>query len=273
MKNATDYAAVLTKLIDGLPAATPIEFPDAGQPIPLVVQSFLMWDATGEKALAAYEKLIESVVDHNDLRVSMPYELLTAIGSRYPQGQLRCERLRATIQHIYQREHGLSLESLAGQGKRDVRKYIESLDGIVPYVSARVLLLGHGVHAMPVDATLRQLLIDHDAVDPDADEAEISQFLTRQIKAADGIDVYWRLQAWADVEGPARAAKKVSKAPSKKKTTKKAATKKKTTKKATTKKKTTSKKTTAKKSTTKKTATKKTSTKKKSTRKTAGADS
>ena len=63
------------------------------------------------------------------------------IGPRYPLALNRAQRLRAHhAPHLSARARHDADKQSSG-GKRDVRKYLESLEGIVPYVTNRVLLL------------------------------------------------------------------------------------------------------------------------------------
>lgn len=271
MKNAAQHAKRFTALLRKLPPSPLPEFPDADDPVGVLVMSFLLADSTTEKAIAAYTKLQDVTVDYNDLRVSMPREVAAYLGARYPQGLERCQRLRAVLKSIYLREHDVTLDGLKAAGKRDVKKYIETLDGITPFVSARVLLMAFDSHAIPVDESLRERLVVEGVADDTSDAAEVSTWLSRQVKASDGVTTHLALQAWTE-KTPLKTKPKTRK----KTTSKAAATSTKTTKKKSTAKtsKTTTKpsaksstKTTTKK--TKKTAAKKKSKKKTTSRKTA----
>ena len=160
MKNAPVAAKKLSALLKKIgPSKAPANLPHGDDPIAVLVMSFLMWEATTDKAIAGYSRLFEQVVDFNDLRVSMPHETAEILGPRYPRVLDRCQRLRAVLRNIYLREHAMILNSLKDTGKRDARKYIESLEGIVPYVASRVLVLSFDTHAIPVDYQLRAQLI------------------------------------------------------------------------------------------------------------------
>lgn len=206
MKNATGFTKTLTALLKKLPAASPPDLPEADNPVAVLIQSYLLWDATTAKADVAYRKIRETVVDFNDLRVSMPHETLELIGTRYVLGLDRCERLRASLRDIYMREHDVSLDGLKGKGKRDIKKYIDSLDGITPYVAARVQLLSFETHGIPVDSQLRRKLIDSGAAEEDVDINELSNWMARQIRAEDGLNVHYVLQAWIDKGGKSSTA-------------------------------------------------------------------
>lgn len=258
MSTATDRSAALDALLASLPPAEAPEMPESDDPLVVLLQSFLAADATVDKARAGWEKIRADIVDLNDLRVCMADEIVQMIGPRFPLATERSERIRAALRSVYLREHEMSLASLASASKRDVRKYLDTLDGMLPYVAARTLLLGFGGHAVPVDDRLLGQLMDKGVAVEGEDAGELSSWLTRQVKAADGIDVHHRLQAWSET---APAAPSSSAAATK--TTAKKSTTKKSSKTTTTKK--SSRKAGTKKSASKKTASK--STTKKSTKK------
>ena len=250
MKNATACGKALAALLKKLPKGTSPPWSEPDDPVEILVQSFLLMDASTDKAEAGFKRLHDRVVDFNDLRVSMAEEIVDFIGPRYPRALERCQRLRAALRSIYLREHSVTLAELKSAGKRDVKKYIESLDGMTPYVSARVMLLGFGTHAIPVDEQLRDHLIAAGAADESVSVADLSAWLARQIKATEGVDAHYALQAWSEKKAAASGRrtttkKKTRSAPAKKTTKKKPAAKKSPAKKTTKKKKTTTRRKTS----------------------------
>ena len=201
MKNASECAKNLTALRKTLPAPEAPACADQDDPIAVLVLSFLMWESSTDKAMAAYQRLLESVADFNDLRVCMPHETAGYLGARYPRVTERSERLRASLRNIFLREHAVRLDVLKSATKREIRKYLESLEGMVPYVASRVGLLCFDTHTIPVDEQLRAQLIAADAVDEEATVSEISSWLNRQIKARNGRQTHFALQAWIDEVG------------------------------------------------------------------------
>lgn len=198
MKNATQCAKKLKALLSKeKPPAQPV-WPEGAGVLEVLVHSFLLWECTAEKAQAAWEKIQDAVVDYNELRVTMPQEVGALIGARYPRAAERCERLRATLRDIYLREHAIELDQLRGQGKREIKKYLDSLDGAPPFVSSRVQLLCFDIHSIPVDEQLRRALIEAGAADEEADVNALSTWLSRQIKAADAAAAHAALQRWAE---------------------------------------------------------------------------
>ena len=279
MKNATEFAKKFKTFCKKLPKEDAPHSEHGA--IEEVVFSHLLWNATVRQASIAYKKMIGATVDLNDLRMNHIFEMVEIIGVSYPQAEERAKRLKSVLNAIYKREHNVTLESLEGAGKRDIREYFETLNGITPFVCNRVISMSFDVAAVPVDERTLDALIASGIVHEDADIADTAAWLGRQIKAGDVISTHISLQAWVETQ-PIRkptkqkVAKKVTKKPSAKKksvpktevakktTTKKAAPKKTTKKKVV--KKTTSKKVTKKKTAKKKPAKKKVA-KKKTTKK------
>lgn len=212
MKNASHCVKKLSALLKKAGTVAPPEFPSPGDPVAVLVMSMLMWESTTAKALTAYAKLMEQLVDFNDLRVCMPHETLELIGPRYPRALDRCQRLRAVLRNIYLREHAVNLDRIAATGKREVKKYIETLEGIVPYAASRVMLLSFGTHAIPVDDQLRIQLIEAEASDSSMEVPDLSTWLASHIKAEDGIAAHYCLQSWIDdiADGKKAAPKRAS---------------------------------------------------------------
>lgn len=208
MKNTTPGAKKFAALIRRLPHSRGPGIPEdpAKDPIGTLVMSFLMWEATTEKAVSAYERIKSNIVDLNDLRVCMPEEVAGWIGVRYPNALDRCQRLRTCLRAVFAREHAMGLGSLSGS-KREARKYLESLDAIVPYVAQRVLLLSYDTHLVPVDEQLRSRLVAIEVCEPGMDLNELSSWISHHVKAGHAVEVHQSLQKWAE-KGAARAGKR-----------------------------------------------------------------
>jgi endonuclease III len=170
----------------------------AHDPIATLVMSFLMWESTTDRAQTAYQHIRNSVVDFNELRVCMPHETVEIIGQRYPLALNRAQRLRAAMRNIYLREHAMNLDKHASGGKRDLRKYIESLEGMVPYVANRTLLLCFETHVLPVDEQLRTALIEAEVADASVEVPELATWLAMHVKAPEILNVHAALQKWMD---------------------------------------------------------------------------
>ncbi len=195
-------------------AAPPLPDPPApADAVPVLITSFLMWESTTARASAAWRRISEHVVDLNDLRVCMPQEIVELVGERYPASLERAQRLRATLRHIYKREHEIKLDRLQSMGKREIRQYVRSLDGIPPYAADRVTLLCFDTHCVPVDDRLRRCLAREGVCDEDADINELATWVSRQVKSTEARAAHLALQGWVDRVGGRSSARRRTPAP------------------------------------------------------------
>lgn len=163
-----------------------------------LVYAFLLWEAPSVKADAAYKRLVHQMVDMNELRVCRWSEVASIIGKTYPLVEERSQRLKASLHELYLREYAVTLDKCAALSKRDARKYLDTLEGMTPFVAARVVLTRLGGHAIPVDERLLGRLVAEEVVEPDFDCAKAEGVLERNIKADDALEMHLLLQAWCD---------------------------------------------------------------------------
>ena len=169
-----------------------------------LVRSFFVWERgtqVGERWLAeAHQQL----VDYNELRVCLPHEFERMVSSDDPHAGSRFLRLRSVLNDIFRREHEISLSHLTTLAKRDARAYLDSLDGMHPFVSGRVCLLVLGAHAMPIDARLCTRLALEKAMPEEIDatsttaHADAASWLEHHVLADDARETYLRIEQWAD---------------------------------------------------------------------------
>ena len=186
--------------------------PNAVDPVALLISSFLMYDAPSHMAEAAMQKIRSATVDFNEFRVSLVEEMVQIIGVRYPRAEERCKAMRRVLYDIFRNRHAVSLAHLEGHPKQHIRQYLDNLDGMIAFVSNRVGLLRYGVHAIPVDQTTYELLIDEGALSPTVSLSDAAGVLERNIRAGHGLESYFALQAAADkrhAAGPKAAPKSV----------------------------------------------------------------
>lgn len=198
MSVTIDHAKATAGLIKGLRAGKePEPFTDR-DPLDEFVYSFLLWEAPRAKAEPAIKRLLANVADHNELRVTRDEEIAEILGKTYPRGLERATRLTTALNEIYLREYAVTLEPCLAMSKRDGRKYLETLEGIPPFASARVALRCLDAHAIPVDERLMVKLIEEGVIEDHADIATTTGILERHLKAGEGGEAHLRLQAWAD---------------------------------------------------------------------------
>ena len=197
MKNATEHAKSLSQLLSRVAPAEP-DTAAQQSPVERLIFAFLAWEATHTKAQHAYGRLMNQAVDFNDLRVSDPSDIAAVIGANYPRSLERGQRLRSTLNAIYRREHAVDLSALAEKPKREVRAYLDSLEGMVPFVSASVTLLAFGGHAIPLDEQLYRRLAGDGVVEPTATFEETQAFLDHHIRFEDAVEAHAKLRAYVE---------------------------------------------------------------------------
>ncbi|MCE9620435.1 MAG: hypothetical protein K8R92_11100 [Planctomycetes bacterium] len=166
--------------------------------IELLIESFLLMDASRDQTAHALSRIQHDMVDFNDLRVSLVKEMVETIGVRYPEAHDRCVLMRRSLNDIFKRQHKVSLEHLTAIPKRDAKSYIESLDGISPFVAARVCLLGLNIHAVPMDRTSIRLLVESDILTAAGSAADISQLMLRHVRAEDAVSTHVAIRKAVD---------------------------------------------------------------------------
>ena len=180
----------------------------------LLVHSFLLFDAPRADADRACRKLLGAFIDINELRVARTDEISSAIGSRYPKSDERADALKRTLNDLFDREHAVSLTPLVEKNKRDAKQYLASLAGCPAYVSSRVLLIGFGGHAAPLDSLLHDRLTSAKVFDQSVDLERAASILERHIKAADALATHHAIESLREQDAkasrpkPAKAGKR-----------------------------------------------------------------
>ncbi|MCH7961423.1 MAG: hypothetical protein IIC49_03725 [Planctomycetes bacterium] len=178
-----------------------------------LLRSFLLWEASPAKAELAIESLLNAVVDCNELRICLPDEVHAMIGPRYPRGLERAMRIRSALNDLFEREHDASLEILTTLSKRDARAYLLSLEGVPPFVASRVVLLGLGAHAFPMDHRLLKPLIAEGVFAAEATPEAAAGWLERNLRAGEVRAAYLAIEAWAQKPAPKRSRRQTKSQP------------------------------------------------------------
>lgn len=233
MSEATGDSAKLAKIASPAIQGDPLErveaFDELAEPLTIeLLRSLLLWEAGAKHAVTAMKRLAETVVDVNELRICLVDEIEAALG-RSPMAGERAHRIKLILTDIYNREHSVSLASLQTEGKREAKAYLDSLDAMPAFVASRVLLVGLGGHAFPLDDRLLSRLQAAGAAEDGADITAASGWAEREFRAGEALGAYFAIEAWsvtAKTKPATKATPKPAAKNTKKKTAKKAASKK-----------------------------------------------
>ena len=186
MKQAKEYAKRVKRLFrnltrkHGKPAAA-----GPTDPILQLIEGILAINTTVYKARSVLTKLLQQMVDLNELRVTPPMELAALIGSSVPMATQKSQWIVDALNDIRKRQEILDLGFLRDRGRREAREYLESLAGVDKSVAAYVVLCSLGGHAIPVDDFTLYVLRKNEIVDDSADGVTVQHFLERHVNAAD----------------------------------------------------------------------------------------
>lgn len=161
-----------------------------------LVHAFLTWEASTRQADQAMGRLMSACVDFNDVRVLLPDELVAIVGPRYPQALERCLRLRATLHDIFRRQHALSLAHLASLQRCQAHEYLLSLEGMLPFAAARLMLLTFKARVFPLDQRLHQALLRSRAVPRHLNSDQAAAWLEHQFRGGDVQEAYLLVESW-----------------------------------------------------------------------------
>jgi len=190
MKNATKHADNLRSLFKKLLKEGK---PDPKQIIPPVramVSGILSFDATDARVADALKVIDRVFVDINELRVATELEVIDLIGAKYPAIEQRALMFKESLNAIFEKEHTLSLDRLKSLGRKDARQILRDLPEVTPYVEAYTTLFGLDEAAIPVDDSIRDLLVENDCLEPETSIEDAQKFIESHIKADECYDFF-----------------------------------------------------------------------------------
>ena len=229
MKNSMEYAARLKRLCNQLhrqegKAVTP----ELGEPIVELVRACLSDHTTESRSRIALNRLYNTFVDFNELRVCRVEEVADSLGKNFPQAKEVGQQIIAMLKEVFNERDSLDLTWLAEGGKREARLFLGKLKNTNPYVVASVMLQSIGAHAFPVNDQMLKMLRAEEVVAPRADARDVQSFLERRISVRDIRSTYFLLRRYADHFHPRRSASQKKTAAKKVRKEKSAKTKNKT---------------------------------------------
>ena len=208
MNKAIIKVDVLKKTLSRLIKAAPARRHEPADPLLRLIRAFLEYDCDFARTEIAERKIMDNMVDFNELRVTPAIELAALLGVRYPFAESRCSALHRTLQSIFDREHHMRLDRIKEMKKSEIRPYFQSLAGITPYVEAAVCVDSFGITAAPVDTKLLLWLISKDALPEGLDLKAAQHAIERQLKAGEAEDFFhgsrreiddWSPKSWPQV--------------------------------------------------------------------------
>src|SRR5688500_1681005 len=172
MKNPSKHADALRSLNRSLLKQVKPEPIVPQEPLKALVRGAMSFDVADDKANSAMRLIEREFVDLNELRVATDLEIQELLGVRYPQIERRVAMITQGLNHIFEKEHTMSLDRLKEISRRDARNVLRDLPDIHPFVEAYVMLFSFDGHAVPVDDEILNLLRDEDLVEEGTSRAD-----------------------------------------------------------------------------------------------------
>ncbi|MSR28772.1 MAG: hypothetical protein EXS03_04245 [Phycisphaerales bacterium] len=188
------------------------EEPNTSDLLALFIHSTLLADASTEMADNAMQKIRSQNVDFNEFRVSLVDEMVAVIGVKYPDAFQRMRGLRMTMFDLFRRHHKVSLDQLIAKPTKDVKIYMENLEGMPPFVSTRFLLLGFGYPSVPVDWTTIDFLMHEEVLNEPIEPAQLMKEWSKKFKSERARAIHFALVAGTDAFHAGGKASKARKA-------------------------------------------------------------
>src|ERR1051325_7666155 len=208
MNKANIRLDVLKKMVARLIKSAPAKKPEPVDPLSRLIRAFLEYDCDEARTTVAERKILDNMVDFNELRVPPAIELAALLGVRYPFAESRCSAMHRTLQSIFDREHLMRMNRVKEMKKAEIRPYFQSLAGITPYVEAAVCVDCFGIAAAPVDTKLLLWLVSKDALPEGTDIKTAQHAIEKNLKAGEVEDFFhgsrkeiydWSPKSWPQV--------------------------------------------------------------------------
>ncbi|MCC6422183.1 MAG: hypothetical protein IT447_01790 [Phycisphaerales bacterium] len=182
MKNATKHAEGLKSLLKKMLKEHKPQPKEAMEPLKALVRGAMSFDVSDAKADEAMKLIDREFVDLNELRVATDLEIAELLGTKYPAIERRVAMITLSLNHIFEKEHTLSLERLKNVSKRDARQFLRGLPDIHPFVEGYVMLYGFDAPAIPMDDELLEFMREHEIVDEQITLDEAQRFVEHHLK-------------------------------------------------------------------------------------------
>lgn len=161
-----------------------------------------------QRAAAAMRKLIESVVDMNELRVTAVADLVPVIGLDFPKARQAAGEITQVFNSIFNSLHHLDVSFLKTQSKKAVNSFLQGLDGLSAHAAAffRNRYLNHS--DVPLDENMVAYLQRSNCVPPGLSMEEMQKFVSDQFKDREAANFYALFKRFAATHAPRKGARK-----------------------------------------------------------------
>ncbi|HDY65304.1 MAG TPA: hypothetical protein ENH84_03605 [Phycisphaerae bacterium] len=186
MKDAKTYERGIRKLLMGAKKnPPPMTTPPGDNGIQVLIESILLADATKRDVEKAVDAIGKEFVDFNEFRVAPQKEIIECLGKDYPEVRDKAHTLVTVLNGVFNRSGGMTITYMQDMSKRETRRHLREL-GAPPFAEALVSQSFFGVHAIPVDQSLFDVLQMNNLLHAASDIEDTQSFLERIIVQKNG---------------------------------------------------------------------------------------
>ena len=149
-----------------------------------------------EAAEKAYERLLKSFHDLNEVRVSSIDEV-EVVFHDLPQADWRALRVRTALQHVFESTYTFDFDGLTRKTLELATKQMSKIKSLTPFVRSYTLQQAMGAHLLPIDDRMNAALVWLGVVEADSTPEHTSETLKAAVRKADGLEFCQVLRAFA----------------------------------------------------------------------------
>jgi endonuclease-3 len=137
-----------------------------------------------EEADRCFERFRREFPDLNEARVSQVSELERAFPG-HEDGEWRGFRLRAVLQFVFEKSFTFEFESLKKKTLELAVKQLSRLKHATPFIRNYTLQQAVGAHILPIDESMKRLLVWLGLAEPAQSQEEIGEALKSSVRKAE----------------------------------------------------------------------------------------
>ena len=144
----------------------------------VLIYSALLENTPAAAAVKAFEKIEDSFIDWNELRVSTAGELCEMLPMLHSPRN-NCERMRQTLQSVFQATYNFDLEQWREKGEDAFREYLASIPFVTRFMADFTVSTVYRKNEIPLDEGALRVLRLLELVDIDEENHETAVGLKR----------------------------------------------------------------------------------------------
>jgi len=141
-------------------------------------------DSNQKSAEEAYGRLLDGFFDLNEIRVSSVSEIEQILGE-VEQSAWKAMRIREALQFIFEKHYAFDLEPLKRKTQEQAQKELIQFPHQTSFIRGYVIQHALGAHVIPVDNTIRLLLVWLGLTEADSDHDAAGDDLKSAVKKTD----------------------------------------------------------------------------------------